>query len=288
MKKILLGVLALGCAFGAAAMDVKDGDKIVLMGDSITQNGWNNPSGYVRMLSAAFWANKMNKVVLVPCGISGHNSEHMAKRFERDVLKNKPQFLTLSCGVNDVWHPFLYPGQNKGIKLEDYKKNITSMVEQAQAANIKVLLLTSTMIKEDADSPENKALAPYNDFIRELAKEKNCVLVDLNAMMQKRVAELRAKTGFKHNVLTTDGVHMDVAGDEMFAEGIMRGLGFTDAEMKLATDAYPVRLQYATQTHQWLRMGQYDKLKEKADAAGLAVPAFIRQEYIKMLDALSK
>ncbi len=40
------------------------------------------------------------------------------------------------------------------------------MIDQAQAAGIKVLLLTSTMIGEDPDKETNKQLIPYNNFLR--------------------------------------------------------------------------------------------------------------------------
>ncbi len=288
MRKLGLWLAVLGCGLAAGAAELKNGESIAFLGDSITQYGWNLPSGYVRMIDAALWANDLRGVKLYPAGVSGHKSDQMLARLERDVLKRKPTYLVLSCGVNDVWHPFLYPGRGKGVSLEDYKKNMTAIVDQAQAAGIKVILLTATMIKEDADNPENRALAPYNDFLRELAKQKNCKLVDLNAEMQRLVAEARAASPGKRNRLTVDGVHMDVAGNEMMADGILRALGFTDEEMKKTHDAYPVRLQYETRAHRWIRLPQYEKIKAKADAADMTVPDFIRQEYIKMIDKLAE
>ena len=86
--------------------------------------------------------------------------------------------MTLSCGVNDVWHGV------KGIPLDQYKQNITKIVDQCQAAGVKVMILTSTMIGEDQANANNQKLSAYNDFLRSLAKEKNCLLADLNAEMQ--------------------------------------------------------------------------------------------------------
>ena len=65
--------------------------------------------------------------------------------------------MTLSCGVNDVWHFKLRLGKRtfKGVGLEEYKKNITAIIDKAQAANIKVMVLSSTMIGED---PEREGL----------------------------------------------------------------------------------------------------------------------------------
>lgn len=68
------------------------------------------------------------KIEIIGAGISGHKSNQMLERLDRDVLSKKPQCMTLSCGVNDVWHGA------KGVTLEDYKKNITAIIDQAQAA----------------------------------------------------------------------------------------------------------------------------------------------------------
>ena len=43
-------------------------------------------------------------------------------RLDRDVISKKPDWMTLSCGVNDVWHG------KRGVNLEDYKKNIASII----------------------------------------------------------------------------------------------------------------------------------------------------------------
>jgi lysophospholipase L1-like esterase len=40
----------------------------------------------------------------VPAGISGHKSDQMLARLEKDVLSKKPRWMTLNCGVNHVWH----------------------------------------------------------------------------------------------------------------------------------------------------------------------------------------
>ena len=111
----------------------------------------------------------------------GFPEQHVA-RLGRDVLNKKPDWMTLSCGVNDVWHG------KRGVSLDDYKVNITKIVDQCQSAGVKVMILTSTMIGEDQGHANNKKLATYNDFLKELAREKKCLLADLNADMQAAIA----------------------------------------------------------------------------------------------------
>jgi lysophospholipase L1-like esterase len=243
-----LTVLMVGANLSAHAdIAVKSGEKIAFLGDSITQGGWSNPAGYVRLVIAGLEANGV-KAEPVPAGISGHKSNQMLARLEKDVLSKKPQWMTLSCGVNDVWH-----GAN-GIPLNDaaaaagtftsrpnepekgtYEKNITQIINQAAAAGARPVVLTATVIKEDLGSPENAKLAPYNDFLRKLATEKKLPLADLNAQFQGRIKQLNAPG---KNMLTTDGVHMNTDGNKLMATGVLKAFGLNDAELKKAESAW--------------------------------------------------
>lgn len=204
----------------ASAQDatLKNGDSIAFLGDSITAGGMGSPVGYCRLVISGLEANGIS-VTPIGAGVSGHKSNDMLARLEKDVLSKKPTWMTLSCGVNDVWHGA------RGVPLDDYKKNITSIVDQAMAAGIKVMLLTSTMIGEDPSNPNNQKLAPYNDFIRELAKEKKCLLADLNGEMQEKLKALGSNG--KTNLLTGDGVHMNPEGNMMMAVGVLKGFGLS-------------------------------------------------------------
>ena len=211
-------------AVNAADIAVKDGQKIAFMGDSITQGGVG-PKGYVTLVIRGLEANGI-KATAIPAGISGHKSNDMLARLERDVLSKKPDWMTLSCGVNDVWHGA------KGVPLDQYQQNIVKIVDQCQAAGIKVMILTSTMIGEDQPNPNNQKLIAYNNFLRELAKEKKCLLADLNADMQAAIAA--AGPDKKGNLLTADGVHMNPAGNVMMATGVLKAFGLSAEQIAKA------------------------------------------------------
>jgi lysophospholipase L1-like esterase len=140
--------------------------------------------------------------------------------------------MTLSCGVNDVWHG------KRGVPLDKYKENITKIVDECQSAGIKVMILTSTMIGEDASNANNQKLAPYNAFLVELAKEKKCLLADLNANMQ--AALTKAGPDRKDKMLTRDGVHMNAAGNRMMAAGVLKGFGLDEKQIKKARESWLV------------------------------------------------
>jgi len=224
---LMMGALGVG-QVKAADVAVKDGHKIAFMGDSITQAG-AKPGGYVMLVISGLEANRI-EATAIPAGISGHKSNQMLARLEKDVLSKKPDWMTLSCGVNDVWHGA------KGVPLDQYKENITAIVDQCQAAGIKVMLLTSTMIGEDAANPNNQKLAPYNAFLVELAKDKKCLLADLNAAMQAELAAAGADR--KDKMLTRDGVHMNADGNKMMAVGVLKGFGLDEKQIKMAIESW--------------------------------------------------
>jgi lysophospholipase L1-like esterase len=225
---LTLALAAFSVTVRAGEIAVKEGQKIAFMGDSITQGG-TGPQGYVTLTIKGLESAGV-KATAIPAGISGHKSNDMLARLDRDVISKKPDWMTLSCGVNDVWHGA------KGVPLDQYKKNITEIVEKCQAANIKVMILTATMIGEDQPNANNQKLVAYNEFLRTLAKEKNCLLADLNADMQAAIAAAGADK--KGNLLTGDGVHMNPAGNRMMAAGVLKGFGLSAEQMEAAKKSW--------------------------------------------------
>ena len=231
LRTTIAFTLAMISTSAFAEILVKTGEKVAFLGDSITEGGWHNPKGYVHLVVDGLAANGVT-VEPVPAGISGHKSNDMLGRLDRDVISKKPNWMTLSCGVNDVWHGA------KGVNLDDYKKNITAILDKAAAANIKVVVTTATVIKEDLNSPENVKLSDYNAFLRTLAAERKAPLADLNAMFQERI---KAANQPGKNVFTGDGVHMNPEGDKIMASGILKAFGLDVAQMKKAEDAWAAK-----------------------------------------------
>lgn len=263
---------------------VQSGAKIAFLGDSITAQGAGGPGGYVRLVISGLEANGI-KAEAIPAGISGHKSNQMLERLEKDVLSKKPNWMTLSCGVNDVWHGA------RGVPLDQYKENITKIVDRCQAANIKVMILTSTMITEDQKAENNQKLIPYNDFLRALAAEKHCLLADLNAEMQAALAQAkknqpRPQSG---NYLTADGVHMNPAGNQMMALGVLQGFGLGEPQLAKARAYWldiPGTCELAAKAKLSLR--QYQQLSALAAQKKCSVDSLVGDAMTQSVEALLK
>lgn len=280
MKKLTTILASMAALFCAAALTgselkIKNGESLAFLGDSITQQGWTNPYGYLHLVGTAL-KSKGVEIKIIPAGISGHKSTNMNARMERDVVKKKPVWMTLSCGVNDVWH-----GAH-GVSLDRYKKEITSILDKADEAGIKVIVLTATMIKEDAQNELNKKLIPYNEFLRQIAGERKYLLADLNADMQKIVAESKAKNPkYRGNFLTSDGVHMAGAGNEMMARGILKQFGMTDAELDKVKEEVWKKIPTRQLPRVYLTKEEEAALYQKAKAAGLSPEQYIRTKILQ-------
>lgn len=204
---------------------VRNGETVAFLGDSITEQGAESPGGYVRLVGTGLAANGI-QIKIIPAGIGGDKSNQMSARLEKDVLSKKPDWMTLSCGVNDVWK-----GTN-GVSLEDYKANITSILDRCQKAGVKVMILTATQISPRLDSPANVQLTAYNDFLRELARDRGLPLADVSSRMASEQAARKAAGN--STPLTVDGVHMNYIGNQMMATGVLQAFGLDDSQLATA------------------------------------------------------
>ncbi|WP_157895217.1 SGNH/GDSL hydrolase family protein [Verrucomicrobium sp. GAS474] len=224
--------LALWCcgtvAFAEGGPLIKNGQKVAFLGDSITANGWATKGGYVRLVVDGLQKEGIT-VTPVPAGVSGNTSRDMLARLTKDVLQAKPDWLTVSCGVNDVWHGA------KGVELPAYQQNIVSIIDQAQAAGIKVILFTATPIGEDAN-PNNEKLTAYNDFLRQLAKDRNLPLADQNRDFREALGKFPERASSRY--LTVDGVHMNAEGNVIMAKGCLRAMGLPAEETEKIEQAW--------------------------------------------------
>ncbi len=216
-----------------AELKLKPGDQIVAIGDSITQAG-----GYLRAMDAVFAqqypALKVPKTI--NAGISGQKAEDLVKRFDRDVVRRHPAIVTISIGINDVWHRLGRPADPE--VLAAYSKNLDRMVKMAKDAGIQVYLLAPTVIEENPKSEGNLRLKKYVEVGKEVAKKNDCTYVDLHEMMLKAIRNWNAKhplpraTTQPINFFTSDGVHMRAMGDAVMAIGVLRALGVPDRKIE--------------------------------------------------------
>jgi acyl-CoA thioesterase-1 len=195
---------------------LEDGQKIVFFGDSITAA----PDGYVKVTEHMLGslAPELN-LTYVNAGVGGNKVTDVLERI-CGVIEHDPDWITLSIGINDVWH-----GVN-GTPIERFRDVYDEVVRRLQKQTVaRVALLTTTVIGEDLKSEANRKLIPYNDFIRETARRRKALLVPMNEQFHRAIAIRQSATNSDDLHFTTDGVHMRPVGDFLMAFTLLRAWG---------------------------------------------------------------
>ena len=218
MKKIITAVLLLS----SLAMAPFKKTKVVFFGDSITQAGVK-PGGYIDRIQTAINQKKLQeRYELAGAGISGNKIYDLYLRIEEDVLARQPDVVFIYVGVNDVWHKAT---SGTGTDADKFEKFYTAVIKKLQTQNIRVILCTPAAIGERTDNTNQQDgdLNAYSHIIRQLAKEKNCELVDLRKLLLAYNLE-NNKENKEKGILTTDRVHLTDIGNQFVADAMLNTL----------------------------------------------------------------
>ncbi len=208
---------------------------IVAFGDSTTA-----PRGalniYADRLAKEFPAGGVPARV-INAGVGGHNTNHAAARFQKDVLSRHPNVVIIQFGINDaavdVWkNP---PAKAARVSLEAYQKNLRSFVGALKSRGVRVILMTPNPMRwtpklrrlygkppYDPEKPEgfDVLLFKYAEAVRRLAKRENVTLVDIHAAFEA----YGKKPGQKVDDLLLDGMHPNDRGHRLIADLLMAQL----------------------------------------------------------------
>ncbi|MGC3972443.1 MAG: SGNH/GDSL hydrolase family protein [Pirellulales bacterium] len=219
-------MLAVGPPVSASAADAKPlvkGDRIVFLGDSITQAG-AGPNGYISMLRKMLDEKHPDLgLECIGAGISGNKVPDLQKRVERDVIAKQPKIVVIYIGINDVWHGEKNPPS--GTDPERFTTGLKEVIGKITAAGARVILCTPTLIgeKKGGANKLDKQLDQYADLSRGLAKELNLPLCDLRKAFVDYVTANNPDDAEK-GILTSDRVHLNAAGNKFVAETMLKTL----------------------------------------------------------------
>lgn len=214
--------LVLALAATAVADDVpplKTGERIVFLGDSITQAGVG-PRGYVTLIKTALAEkHKDLGIEVIGAGISGNKVPDLQKRLDRDVLARKPTLVVIYIGINDVWHSEMKPP--RGTPKDQFEAGLKEIIGKIKDAGARVVLCTPTVIGEKKSNKLDAQLDEYAEVSRAVARETGAVLCDLRKAFREHLA--KSNPGDKEKgVLTGDRVHLNDAGNTLVAETILK------------------------------------------------------------------
>lgn len=207
---------------GAAAVQLRDGDRVVFLGDSITAAGATG-KGFIKLIETDLTTRAPKLTVeLIGAGISGNRVPDLLARVQRDVLRRQPTVVIVYIGINDVWHSL----QDRGTRKEDFEAGLRDLVQQFVQANARTILCTPSVIGEKAagTNPLDAMLDEYAAITRRVATDAGVAVLDLR---QRFLGHLGTHndSDAEAGVLTADGVHLNAAGNRLVADAMLEALG---------------------------------------------------------------
>jgi lysophospholipase L1-like esterase len=207
-------------------MRLQAGETFLLIGDSITDAGrFEDPEhlgfGYVRMFCDLCAVKRPDlRFRLVNHGVSGDTIRHLERRWPGDVLAVKPDVLSISIGVNDVWRQLQDPPNPEQVFPDEFEITYRRLLTRTREnVGCRLVLCEATIIGETHDAPHNPVVDEYNHRIAGLAREFDALLAPMNQAFW-RVIEADPSRPW-----TTDGVHPLSNGHMLMAATLFETLG---------------------------------------------------------------
>lgn len=220
-------------------MAFRKNERIVFLGDSITHEG----SYLYDILLFEVLRHPDIPLRFINAGFSGDSAAGGLQRLQSDVLNSNPTCVFILFGMNDVGR-HLYTGKTDSAvmkardgALENYRRNMTAIVERLLAAGRRVVLITPTPYDEYNSMPDTnctganeQGLAECARMIRNLAEDKKIGMVDFHAEL---TAILRNHPSIS---FTRDRVHPLPPGHLVMAAIFLKKTGETPLTASVSAD----------------------------------------------------
>ncbi len=213
-----------------AGLGLKDGDRFIFIGDSITHGCL-----YTQYVENYFYTRYPNmRIHFRNAGVSGDRAQDVLNRFDEDIAAFKPTVATILLGMNDG----SYKDFDKGI-FDTYAKGMTELLDRLKAINCRVIIMSPTMfdhqawdirIKEKPDYAKgrvvtgyNGVLAYYGKWLQETARERKLGFVDLFGPLNLHTVQQRRKN--PDFTLIQDAIHPGPDGSFIMAYSLLKQSG---------------------------------------------------------------
>ncbi|MGK5739233.1 SGNH/GDSL hydrolase family protein [Micromonospora sp. URMC 103] len=205
-------------------MILRAGQRVVFIGDSITDCGRRDANapygnGYVSLVRAFVTARHPGLGLRwVNRGVSGDTVRHLAARWERDALGERPDWLSVMIGINDIWRRYRGPVA-EAVPIDEYERTLRALLRRAvDATGCRLILGDPYLIEPDRAEPQRADTDRYAAVVAALATEFGAVHVPTQAAVDRALA---ASTP---GDWADDRVHPNLAGHALLADAFLAAL----------------------------------------------------------------
>lgn len=209
-----------------SAVELKDGDSLVFLGDSITHQRL-----YTQYVEDYFYTRfPKQRLTLHNAGVGGAQAWDALQRFDADVAAYKPKYVTILLGMNDGHYT---PFDQK--TFDTYRADMTTLLEKIRGIGATPILMTPTMFDARASRMRNPAgaseatvlynsvLTYFGTWLRETAVESGEGFVDMWGPLNNITMRERKKD--PKFTLILDAVHPDAPGQVVMAAALVDDIG---------------------------------------------------------------
>jgi lysophospholipase L1-like esterase len=221
----LLAVSAAICSAQEKPFYLKDGDRVVFYGDSITDQR------LYTTFTETFVVTRFPKlqVSFVHSGwggdrVGGGGGGPIDVRLKRDVLAYDPTVMTIMLGMNDG----SYRAFDEGI-FDQYRTGFEHIIKTVTAAkpDLRITLIQPSPFDDVTQPPRfeggyNRVLVRYGDYLKDLAQRERCTLADLNGPVVAALEKAKTSNAEMAPKIIPDRVHPGPAGHLLMAAELLK------------------------------------------------------------------
>ncbi len=208
---------------------VRPRQTVLFVGDSITdceRRGNHAPlgSGYVRMAHELVLAHyPAHRLRVINEGISGNTIRDLAQHWTDDVIRHKPDWLSVKIGINDI-HQWLRKTE-RSVSPQEFAELYDHILTRARKeTKAKLVLIEPFFISTDRDPKSFRAqvladLPKYGRVVRAMAKKHGGRVVAVHEAFQ------RALKHHAPDVFCPEPVHPYASGHLLIATEWMKAMG---------------------------------------------------------------
>lgn len=176
---------------------IEDGETLLFIGDSITDCGRRGAEaplggGYVRMVTEMITGRFPERDIrYLNKGIGGHKITDLKNRWHDDVIRHKPDRLSIKIGINDL-HTHLH-GSADGVGPDRFAEVYAELLDWTRRElGCPVVLLTPFYISTDRSGRSFRSqvldiLPRYLETVERMSAEYGTLLVNLHEVFQQQL-----------------------------------------------------------------------------------------------------
>ncbi len=213
-------------------MKLDKNDKLVMIGDSITDMGRAQPvgeglfealgRGYVAQVDALLGSvYPALGIRVVSMGSGGNTVLDLAKRWQGDVLDLEPSWVSVMIGTNDVWRQFDSPGRTEThVGPEEYARTLDELITRTLPGVKQMVLMTPFYLEPNRADAMRARMDEYGGIVKEVASKHGTLFVDTQAAFDGVLQHYYPAT------LAWDRVHPSQTGHMVIARAFLNALDF--------------------------------------------------------------